>query len=152
VRRRALALLAQREHSRAELHRKLRKLCADEIVLEQVLDVLANECLQSDDRHAHSYARQRAERGYGPVRIAQELRERGASKQVAEAALQAVETDWLQLARAARSKHFGESLPFSAIERAKQIRFLRYRGFPLNVAIQAIGGSRAEEFAVEQNE
>ncbi|MFO1435119.1 MAG: regulatory protein RecX, partial [Gammaproteobacteria bacterium] len=132
-----MALLARREHSRVELRRKLQKSCADQDVLEQVLDALAGERLQSDARHAQSYARQRAERGYGPMRIALELQERGVGKEVAAAAIKAVETDWVHLARAARAKHFGQQLPFSPAERAKQLKFLRYRGFDADVVRKA---------------
>jgi len=90
------------------------------------LDALATDGLQDDARFAESYVRARGARGYGPRRIAAELRERGLVAAVIERAL--AECDWAAQARAAQRKKFG-SAPSTPAERARQIRFLDYRGF-----------------------
>jgi regulatory protein len=129
IRVRALALLARREHSRLELARKLRQRGMAGADLEQVLDELAAERLLSDERFAEQYARSRSERGYGPLRIRAELRERGIDDGGIALALEALDADWQQQARAARERRFGAEPPADLKERARQSRFLQQRGF-----------------------
>lgn len=138
-------MLARREHTREELRNKLRRRIDDGAAIEAALDELARECLQSDDRHAESYVRQRADRGYGPLRIARELRERGTSKEAVSRAIDGLErADWLRHARAARVKRFGRAAAAGSVERARQMRFLEYRGFPAEVIRAAVGGAEDE--------
>nr|AMK59344.1 alanyl-tRNA synthetase [uncultured bacterium UPO53] len=129
LRGRALALLARREHSRAELHRKLSELGGTGEALGTVLDDLVRERLQSDERFAESFVRSRVVRGQGPQAIATELRARGIDKELLEAALTHGPYDWYAQAAEVRHKRFGPVLPEDARERARQARFLQYRGF-----------------------
>ncbi|MBE9539654.1 MAG: regulatory protein RecX [Proteobacteria bacterium] len=122
-------LLARREHSRWELLRKLRRRFPDEQLLTTELQRLANENLQSDERYAQSYARERAGRGYGPLRVRQEMRERGLSDSEVASAFQHAELDWFALASSAFHKKFGEPGPVELKEKARRIRFMQYRGF-----------------------
>lgn len=126
-------LLARREHSRRELHRKLVSRFDGQEV-DDALRRLAEEGLQSDRRFALSYTRERALRGYGPLKIEQELLQRGVSGCEAGAALRALADEeglhWSALARAALEKKFGmAAMPDDFAERAKRLRFLQYRGF-----------------------
>jgi regulatory protein len=130
LRRRALDLLARREHARAELAAKLRLRGFDPAAVDGLLDSLAEEGLQSDARYAGLRACQRAERGFGPVRIRLELRERGVEEAEAQAAIEAAGIDWPALARTERERRFGSRPPAGPRERARQARFLEYRGFP----------------------
>jgi regulatory protein len=133
------------------LRAKLRRACDDQALIERVLDALAVERLQSDERHAEAYARQRAGRGYGPLRIAQELRERGVSKELGALAIEAASTDWLASARSARTRRFGSAPPSTAAARAAQMRFLQYRGFPSDIIRQClVGGGDDSTSAFEQ--
>lgn len=122
-------LLARREHSRLELRRKLeqRGYGCDEV--EPVLAELAAQGLQSEARFAEHYARDREQRGYGPVRIRMELRERGIDEALIGTALAELDVDWFAAARAARHKRFGVAAPADFRDRAKQLRFLNNRGF-----------------------
>jgi regulatory protein len=70
-----------------------------------------------------------AKRGQGPVRIRAELRQQGIPDGQVEEALRCAEVDWVQLAREVRRRKFGATPPRSLGERAKQARFLQYRGF-----------------------
>lgn len=97
--------------------------------MEALLDTLVRDELLSDSRYAESYARQRAEKGYGPLRIANELRHRGIEALPAQAAIDAIEGRWLDRARQVRARRFGSAVATSAVERARQMRFLEYRGF-----------------------
>jgi regulatory protein len=125
----AVRLLAGREHSRAELARKLDERGAPGELIEDVLASLAERGLQSDERYAESLITSRTGRGQGPVRIRRELAERGVASAVIEAALEAADADWSQLARATRCKRFGFETPSEWNERVRQSRFLEYRGF-----------------------
>ena len=83
--------------------------------------------LLAEQRFADSFVRSRIARGQGPVRIRLELGQRGVES--GDAALLAAECDWTDLARDVRSKRFGADLPASYADRARQARFLQYRGF-----------------------
>ena len=73
----AMNLLARREHSRAELKEKLLKREFEPDEVEATVASLADRNLISDERFAESFATGRIRRGQGPVRIRQELRQRG---------------------------------------------------------------------------
>ncbi|MGE0482969.1 MAG: regulatory protein RecX [Gammaproteobacteria bacterium] len=123
-----MSALARREHSRRELERKLGARGLDANAVGDALDDLGAAGLQNDGRFATAYARQRAERGYGPRRIRLELRERGIEDTAVVAAFDELEHDFATLARRVQRRKFGHA-PRSVAERAKQTRFLEYRGF-----------------------
>jgi regulatory protein len=128
----AMDLLARREHSRRELRQKLlRRFKAPELIDTQ-LNRLTEENLQSDSRYAGSFLRQRISRGYGPVRIRQEMRQKGISDAEIELAISAEAPDWFALAEDAYSRKFG-ALPVGDIrDKARRSRFMQYRGFALD--------------------
>lgn len=125
----AVSYLARREHSALELSRKLEKSGFDELEIEDSLAKLQRAGLQSDQRYAESYVNSRINRGYGSVRIRMELKERGVASDIITDSLQQAEIDWFALAAEVRSKRFGEHNPEDFKDRAKQQRFLQYRGF-----------------------
>lgn len=125
----AVSYLARREHSALELRRKLEKAGFDPADIEHVLSQLQQADLQSDERFSESYVRSRINRGYGKTRIRMELQERGVADELIKDSLQQAEVDWFALAAEVRSKRFGEQDPEDFKSRAKQQRFLQYRGF-----------------------
>jgi regulatory protein len=129
VRRLAMDLLARREHSRHELTAKLSARGAERSAIAPVLESLAREGLQSDERYAQALLESHVRRGKGPLRVRAELRARGVEDAVIEAALREAEPAWIELARGARAKRFGEALPDTRETRARQARFLEQRGF-----------------------
>ena len=129
-RRLALDLLARREHSAAELRRKLTRRGVAPGEAAELVGDLAGARLQSDERFAEQYAASRRERGYGPLRIAAELRERGVPDPLIGRFVDAHDPEWVERARAVRRKRFGApGGPRDLRERARQARFLQYRGF-----------------------
>jgi regulatory protein len=122
-------LLARREHSIEELRRKLVTKGYPPDAVEPVIQKLAGKRLVSDERFTSSFVHHHAKRGQGPVRIRAALRQQGITDAQAEEALRSVEVDWAQLAREVRRRKFGATAPRSLGERAKQARFLQYRGF-----------------------
>ena len=73
--------------------------------------------------------RQRSERGYGPLRLVRELRERGIDSGLADRAVAGADCDWARLARWVAEKKFGAEPPEDRRELAKRLRFLYNRGF-----------------------
>ncbi len=123
---RALQLLTRRDYSRAELQAKLAAEAESAEQLEAVLDVLQGERLLSDQRYAAQRVAARAGR-YGNARLRQELRQKGVGDEDIAAALPQG-GDESERCRAVWARKFG-TLPHSAEERARQMRFLQYRGF-----------------------
>jgi regulatory protein len=125
----AMNLLARREHSATELTRKLRSKGYVGETVEQVIAQLQQENLLSDARFAENYVRYRRAKGFGPLRIQQELKERGVDEALIDANLEKDSEVWLQRAAEVREKRFGGKKPQDYKEKAKQLRFLQYRGF-----------------------
>jgi regulatory protein len=125
----AMNLLARREHSVRELRNKLKRRFSDEVVIDEQISRLTLERLQSDARFAESYARQRADKGYGPVRLREELRERGVTEAEVDVALEQLKVDWRVLATRVMQKKFGLDAPVDIKEKARRARFMQYRGF-----------------------
>lgn len=124
----ALTLLARRDWLTSELSTKLQASGADGQVTAAVIAELLEERLLDDTRYAERYVASRAERGQGPLRIAADLGSLGASRELIEAAI-ASGPDWRAVAGAVRRRKFGAAPPDSWAEKARQARFLQYRGF-----------------------
>jgi regulatory protein len=124
----ALDMLARREHCSGELARRLRDKGYDAAVTLEVVERLVGEKLLDDNRFIDNFIRSHAGRGQGPMRVRMELRQVGLTGPPVEDAIAAF-PDWVAVARAARLKKFGARLPATAAERARQMRFLGYRGF-----------------------
>ncbi len=129
ARKKAMDFLARREYGRAELVGRLTGKGFEAEVAEAAVSKLASEGLQSDQRFAENFVLSRTNQGKGPVRIRLELGQRGIPDAAIEAALEAGETDWIEAARAVRFKKFGRGRPSDFKEKARQMRFLQYRGF-----------------------
>lgn len=125
----AMNLLARREHSLGELRCKLRRRFPDEQVLDAELENLAQENLQSDERFAEGFARQRSGRGYGPLRVRHEMREKGLSDTAVDRAFKVAGIDWHALAAQALRKKFGAADCIDIREKSRRVRFMQYRGF-----------------------
>lgn len=126
-RRKAMDLLARREHSRLELERKLAARNFDPELVRAVLDELEQDGLLSAERFAESFVASRYAKGQGPYRIRRELAERGVES--ASGVIDDRRFDWDALARATRVKRFGAAPPADIRDKARQVRFLEYRGF-----------------------
>lgn len=125
----ALRLLARREHSRVELSHKLSRRGWPASEVESTIDELAAEHLQSDERFAESYARSRAAKHYGPVRIRAELAERGIDRALAERAIRELEADWFTLAADWYERRYGLEPPEDLREKSRRQQALARRGF-----------------------
>jgi len=134
----AVTLLARRDFASGELAARLRQ---DGYPAEGVAAVIADLTagrILDDTRFATQYVAYHAQRGQGPRRIAMDLSARGVAPAQIEAAM-AAGTDWAALAREVRIRRFGLSLPQTWAEKAKQGRFLQYRGFSSDHIRSALG-------------
>jgi regulatory protein len=160
----AIAHLARREHSRAELERKLvaqwrRRVGRDAAdggdgaaatapaatppldEIARALDDLAARGLQSDERTAASVLAGQGAR-LGSRRLQQTLQAKGLAADLVASAVQAARARDLERARALWQRRFG--LPATTpAERAKQARFLAARGFPGEVIRAVLRGAGA---------
>jgi len=128
----AVRMLARREHSTLELRHKLSQRGVAETEIESTICRLQQEGLQSDERFAESYVHSRSGKGYGPLRIAAELRERGVDDGIAETCLDRDDDHWQRLLQQAHQRKFGDSAIGDFKDRVRRIRFLQYRGFELD--------------------
>jgi regulatory protein len=162
LRARALQWLAQREHSRVELRRKLMRVArqrdADVAAaaaasggsadvgqpadpgpeVDALLDWLAAHRYLSEARFVESRVHARAAR-FGNRRIAQELAQHGAHLDGAVA--EQLKASELSRARAVWQRKFGAAPAADAATRAKQMRFLAGRGFSAEVIRRVVRGA-----------
>ena len=143
VRKKAMDFLARREYGLAELTKKLADKGYKRNVVEDELARLSDEGLQSDTRFAEAFVQSRINQGKGPVRIRADLAGRGIRDGVIEGALENAACDWFDLASSERRKKFGSETPADFKEKARQMRFLQYRGFEPD-HIQAATGPDAD--------
>ncbi len=140
---RALRLLARREHTRAELARKLAPRAQSRAALDALLGELGAKKQLSDERYAEARAHQLA-RKYGAAHILRDLRAKGVSEEIAERAANVSQASDLQRARAILERKYRVPAA-SAEERARRMRFLSGRGFSSEVVRAALGARGGEE-------
>ena len=123
-----IRLLAQRDFASGELRAKLEQRGYHSPAAAAAVVELAQERALDDARYAENYVSYHAERGQGPLRIAADLKALGLPSEMIETAL-ATGPDWGRLAREVRLRKFGAEQPPDWPEKARQARFLQYRGF-----------------------
>lgn len=128
----AVKLLSRREHSAFEIRDKLHKRDFDEADIEQAIVELKQGNWLSDERFAEAYIRMRQNKGFGPLRIAMELNERGVDEAIVTHYLHADDDIWQQVLEQQYLKKYGDRPVADDHDRAKRIRFLQYRGFALD--------------------
>ena len=134
---RALRLLGGREHSRAELQRKLGKYEEEPGQIERVLDELQAKGFISEQRVVDSVLHRRAQR-LGAGRIRQELQAKGIDGELVTQALQQLRGTEVARAREVWKRKF-DAPPQDASERGRQSRFLAARGFGGDVIQRVLG-------------
>lgn len=133
-----MSLLARREHAAAELRRKLEQRGFEAKAVAAVAADLEAENLLSDARYAEEAVRSGVNHGRGPVRLLMEMERRGVAAELAVRALEQADVDWYRLAADVRRGRFGPAMPEAFQARARQARFLRYRGFTADQVAAAL--------------
>jgi regulatory protein len=134
-----LRLLNRRDYFAAELAARLEERGAAPAESGAVVAALVAERLVDDARIAERFVAAHADRGQGPLRIAQELASRGVDAGTVESAVAARDQAWRARCAAVRRRRFGEAVPEEWTERARQARFLQYRGFSAEQIRAALG-------------
>ena len=132
----AFAVLTRREYSKAELIEKLALYAMDRDEVLKLVDELATQNYQSDQRVAEIMLSSQKRKGKGPNRIKLALKSKKIDSSLIQEELK--ETDWNEQAYQLKVKKFGLTVEKEAKLKAKQIRFLMYRGFEMNAIIKAI--------------
>jgi regulatory protein len=138
VRASAIALLARRDFASGELRQKLTRQGYAEDAVKESIDELVGDGMLNDARYAEHYVAYHADRGEGPLRIEAELKEFGLASDLIQSALDGG-PDWKARARDVRVRRFGADIPDTWPEKAKQGRFLQYRGFSSDQIRAALG-------------
>lgn len=138
----AFALLTRKEYSKKDLLDKLSQyaLNRDEVI--ELVNELAQENYQSDQRVAEMTVRSQIRKGKGPNRIKLALQAKSIDKTLAQNDIEDI--DWYEQAYALKVKKYGTEVAKDPKIKAKQIRFLQYRGFEMDSIIKAIQ-KRAED-------
>ena len=124
-----MKLLAIREHSRKELSQKLSRKSFSSNIVEQVLDELKEQNLQSDQRYAEILTLSRQHKGYGPVYIRHYLQDKGVDVDSIESVLDFADVAWQKALIETAIKKFGQQKPADFQQKMKQMNFLQRRGF-----------------------
>lgn len=138
---RALRLLAQREHSRAELERKLGPQADTPEALAEVLDALQAKGFIDEARVAESLLHRRSGL-LGAARVRAELQAKGLSEALVAEAVRGLRDTEAVRAQAVWARKFGTP-PADLAERARQMRFLASRGFAAEVIRRVVPGRGA---------
>jgi regulatory protein len=142
----AIRLLAGRDHSVAELTRKLIQREHGVAAINAALAELSDANYVNDARYAELYAEQRMNHGYGPLSIRSKLAARGVDDHHVQRALQLLEVNWAEQAEAVIAKRFAAHEITDSDQRAtaRIARFLQGRGFASSDALRALKQLRRE--------
>ncbi len=143
LRDRALRYLAQREHSRAELVRKLGPHAQSEDELVAVLDALTANRQLSDELYADARSRQLSKK-YSSAHILHDLKSRGVDVDLAKQTAAAARDGDLERASAIWRRKF-RAPPANREDRARHMRFLQSRGFSFEVIRAVLEGNGESE-------
>lgn len=135
LRQRALDCLSRREMSQLELRRKLTPYAESVEEIDEILAEFADLNWQSDERFAEVFVHSRSYK-FGRVRLQQELTQRGVAANVIAECLPDADVDWQHACEVLRKKFRQPADDLTT--RQKQMRFLLYRGFTVDVAQRAI--------------
>lgn len=132
----AFAVLTRKEYSKADLIEKLMTWAQNREEVLILVDELAAKDYQSDQRVAEMTVRSQVRKGKGPNRIKLALRTKQLDKDLVQEDL--AEIDWYTQAYELKLKKYGTDVAKDPKIKAKQIRFLQYRGFEMDAIMKAI--------------
>ena len=155
----AFYYLSRREYGKAELKQKLLDKEQNPEKVDALLEEFAEKGYQSDYRTTLMLIRENIRKGRGRGRIKQEFYRKKITMPgnidelidmanadseefrefIDDSADNLVDgVDWLKLAVAARTKKYGHDIPTEQKDKARQLRFLQYRGFNTNICFAAL--------------
>ena len=139
----AFAVLTRKEYSKADFIEKLMLYAENKNEVLTLVEELAKENYQSDQRVAEMTMRSQVRQGKGPNRIKLALRAKHLDKALIQEDL--AEVDWYEQAYILKIKKYGTEVSKDPKIKAKQIRFLQYRGFEMDAIMKAISRKTEED-------
>ena len=139
----AFAVLTRKEYSKKDLIEKLALYAENREEVLILVDELSRENYQSDQRVAEMVVRSQIRKGKGPNRIKLALRAKSIDKELAQNDMN--EIDWYDEAYQLKVKKYGVEVSKDPKIKAKQIRFLQYRGFEMDAIMKAISRKNRDE-------
>ena len=134
----AVSLLARRDYASGELARTLSRMTENREKIDKALSRLV-ECGYLDDNRLITHMIDKhVRKKHGPARIKQEIRQKGFSPELVEQMLEKVDVDWYAMARELKVSKFGDAVASEAKEKNKQIRYLQYKGFSMDMIFEAL--------------
>ncbi|SDB88213.1 regulatory protein RecX [Acinetobacter boissieri] len=132
----AYRLLGRKEYSKAELTQKLQQYAEDIDEVHVIVEQMIEYNYQNDERYAQQMFRSQLNKGQGPQRIKQKVQQKSVDLQFIEAQLES--TNWLAEAYTLKVRRFGQEIATDPKIKAKQVRFLQYRGYSLDTIFKII--------------
>ena len=139
----AFAVLTRKEYSKKDLIEKLALYAENREEVLILVDELSRENYQSDQRVAEMVVRSQIRKGKGPNRIKLALRAKSIDKELAQNDMN--EIDWYDEAYQLKVKKYGVEVSKDPKIKAKQIRFLQYRGFEMDAIMKAISRKNRDD-------
>lgn len=124
-----ITLLARRDHSKHELLRKMRAKNYAEEEIQEAVATLGSKGFLNDQRFTENLVRSHRRKGHGPLRIFALLESHQIDSTIIAQHLDITDNEWLEATRTVWHKRFKGQKPVDFTEKAKQMRFLNYRGF-----------------------
>ena len=135
----AVSLLAKRDYSSGELTRTLVKVTENNECVDSALQRSIVSGYLDDERLVIHLVDKHIRKKHGPTRIRQEVRQKGFSQELVELTLEKAGVDWYAMARELKVSKFGEERASDAKEKNKQVRYLQYKGFSMDMIFEALG-------------
>ena len=139
IRNQALKYLSRREYSAAELIQKLISRGASNREAVELVQDLQEKNLVCNERFAEQLVRVRMNRGYGPIRIASELKNRGVSPEIISNLINSDDIQWNERVAMVLAKKYRSKPVRSFSEWASRANFLRNRGYTSAQVNQVLG-------------
>lgn len=134
----AVSLLVKKNYSSGNMKRQLAKLAEKTDDVEHVLCRLTDNHYLNDAEFITYLFEKHIKKLHGPTRIKQEIRQKGFLQALIEQEIEKGNIDWYVLAKEARVRKFGEALPSDSKEKNKQIRYLQYKGYTMDMIFEAL--------------
>ena len=139
----AFAVLTRKEYSKKDLIEKLALYAENREEVLTLVEELSRENYQSDQRVAEMVVRSQIRKGKGPNRIKLALRAKSIDEELAQNDMN--EIDWYEEAYQLKVKKYGVDVSKDPKIKAKQIRFLQYRGFEMDAIMKAISRKNRDD-------
>ena len=133
----ALDFLSRRPRTVNEIEKKLSEEYAPDII-SRVMDMLNEYKYIDDAAYALEYAKERMKAGYGPLKIEWEMREKGISQELIEAALEPIKAIQIPTAIGALRAKYRNKPDVDEKEKGRAFNYLQRRGFETDISDEAL--------------